>query len=139
VVATAEEKLDDRTTIRFDFEASEMFSGNVISSGGASASTAVRGSYWADATTLDIVRVEESAVDIPIFLGITQETTVVDYRRVKIGASDALLPVRAELTIAHSNGHRSRNVTEFMRCRQYGSESTIHFDDAEPVAPVKKK
>jgi hypothetical protein len=141
VTATAKEKLGDLDTIRFDFETSAMFAGNQISSGGASANTAVRGSYWADAATLDIVRIEEDAAEIPMFLGVTQEATVVDYRRIPIGSSKALLPARAELTMANSDGRRTRNITEFSNCRQYGSESTIHFGEPEtvPITPAKQK
>jgi hypothetical protein len=141
VTATAREKLEDVDTIRFDFETSAMFAGNEISSGGARANTAVRGSYWADAATLDILRIEEDAAEIPMFLGVTEESTVVDYRRIPIGSSKALLPVRAEMTMANSDGRRVRNVTEFSNCRQYGSESTIHFGEPEtvPITPVKKK
>ena len=70
------------------------------------------------------------------------DTTIV-YDKVPIGPSMVLLPKTAEtLVIAADNVH-DRNVTEFTNCREYSSESSIHFgpddSDAKPPAAPKKK
>jgi hypothetical protein len=120
----------------------ENRSGNTISNGYMQVSTALHGSFWADASTFDLLRVEAHAVDIPPGVGLSDVTTIIDYRKVTIGRSDVRLPVRAELTITEMSGRAAHNVTTFSGCRQYGSESVIHFGGPEvepPAAPARKK
>lgn len=136
-----QDAVGDRRALRYDYSISEMMSGNLVSNGSFQATTGVRGSYWADASTYDLIRLEEHAVDIPPALGMADVSTVIDYERVNIGSSEVLLPRRAELTISEYSGRLIRNVTEFSGCRQYGSESVIHFEGpaAVPAIPPKKK
>jgi hypothetical protein len=138
-----EDAVGSRRAIRYDFSISEMMSGNLVSNGVTQVTTEVRGSYWADASTFDLVRVEEHAVDIPPALGMADVSTILDFRPVEIGKTEVLLPSRAELTITETSGRLSRNVTGFSGCRKYASESVIHYDGPEtatpPAAPPKKK
>ena len=137
----ADDAVGDRRALRYDFSMSEMMSGNIVSNGTVKATTAVHGSYWADASTFDLLRVEEHAVDIPPALDMSDVTTIIDYQKTKVGASEVLLPSRAEMIITEFSGRQVRNVTGFSGCRQYGSDSVIHFDGPEtgPPAPPPKK
>lgn len=137
----ADDAVGDRRALRYDFSMSEMMSGNIVSNGAVNATTAVHGSYWADASTFDLLRVEEHAVDIPPALNMSDVTTIIDYQKTKVGASEVLLPSRAEMTITDGSGRQVRNVTQFSGCRQYGSDSVVHFDgpETEPPAPPPKK
>ena len=138
----ADDAVGGRRATRYDFSMSEMMSGNTVSNGSVRATTAVRGSFWADASTFDLLRVEEHAVDIPPALNISDVTTIIDYQKTRVGTSEVLLPIRAEMTITEYAGSQSRNVTQFSGCRQYGSDSVIHFeapDTVPPPAPPPKK
>jgi hypothetical protein len=138
----AEERILERPAIRYDFVVSEMQAGYRISSRSAEASVGLEGAFWADAETLQLLRVEEHAVDIPASLGIQDTSTTVTYARTRIGSSDVLLPRWAETVITNTDGWRGRNAIEFTGCREYVAESVIRFDSVEPepaAPPAKKK
>ena len=65
-----------------------------------------------------------------------------DYKRVKIGNGDFLLPEVSTMRVLYQTGAKSLNETRYSDCREYVGESTIRFDDdAEPPAapqPVAK-
>lgn len=138
----AEERILERPAIRYNFVVSEMQAGYTVTSGGAVGTVGLEGKFWADAETLDLLRVEEHAVDIPTRLGISDTSTTVTYARTHIGASDVLLPRSAETAILNTDGWRARNAIEFTGCREYLADSVIHFDSADPAPPTppaKKK
>ena len=61
--------------------------------------------------------------------------TVINYSRVRIGSSEVILPLSAEMSIVSFDGRKSRNVLEFSGCREYGSESKITFGSPEAIPP----
>jgi hypothetical protein len=126
--AWGEETVNGRKALRFDFDIPERMSGFVVSSGDFRARVGERGSYWADATTLDLLRLITHAVDIPAALGMKEVTTDIEYRRTRLGKVDVLLPKRAETLIVSFNGWQKKNVLNFPDCREYSTESTIRFD-----------
>lgn len=137
-----EERILERPALRYDFVIPEMQAGYTITSGFASASVGIEGTFWADAETLELLRVEEHAVDIPPSLGIQDTSTTVTYARTHIGASDVLLPRWAETVLTNTNGWRGRNEIEFTGCREYVADSVIRFDSVDPSPPslpAKKK
>jgi hypothetical protein len=140
----AEERILERPALRFDFVVSEMEARYMISSARATASVGIEGAFWADAGTLELLRIDEHAVDIPPNLGIQDASTTVTYARTRIGASDVLLPRWAETVITNSDGWRGRNAIEFTGCREYVADSVIRFDSVDPSPtppppPAKKK
>ena len=123
-----EENLDGRDAVRYDYRIAQFMSGYRISSRGASATVATRGSFWFDPVTLDLFRLDVSGDEIPTELGLAEFVVKTYYAREHIAGSDALLPQRAELVLTHFSGEANRNVVAFSACRQYGSESTISFE-----------
>ncbi len=134
-----EDRILDRPALRFHFVVPAMLAGYTVSSNGAAGSVGLDGAFWADAETLELLRIEEHAVDIPAALGIEDTSTTVTYAKMRIGASDALLPRSAEVVVNNTNGWRARNEIEFTACREYVAESVIHFDTDAPPPPAKKK
>lgn len=132
-----------RDTLKYDFVVPLLGSGYTIRSSTGEATVGYHGSFWADRLTFEPLRLEVNADDIPRSLGIAAVKDVMDYDRVHIGASDFLLPVASELTMADLDGNESRNRTRFDSCRQYSGESVVRFDDAplgtEASAPVPGK
>ena len=57
-----------------------------------------------------------------------------NYQRVKIGSGDFLLPEVSTMKALYHNGSESVNETRYSECREYVGESTISFDDVDPVA-----
>jgi hypothetical protein len=76
-----------------------------------------------------VLRIAERAVEIPREFGVTRIETAVNYRRVRIGERDVLLPVAATEIILDSTGALRRNETAFTRCREFRSDSQIRFDE----------
>jgi hypothetical protein len=93
----------------------------------------LRGTFWADAESSDVVRIEINAEDIPPELEIVAAENSIDYTRVNIGGTEFLLPKSAELRMRDYAGEW-RNVIGLSGCRQYLGESKISFTDPEPEA-----
>jgi hypothetical protein len=74
------------------------------------------GSFWADPQTFEAVHVDIRADVIPPRLRVSDATTRIDYARVRIGASDVLLPQSAEQTLHQVSDYESRNRIEFTHC-----------------------
>lgn len=121
----------------FHFEESVMAAGLVVQSGGGKGQAGLRGTFWVDPQTLDLVRIEEQAVDLPPLLLMRDLTTSIDYARTHIGSSEPLLPQSAETVVTDFYGAERKNSIEFTGCREYGSESIIHFGPV--VQDVKKE
>jgi len=126
-----EEEPQGHHVARYDYQIAQPFSGNRLSVGQASAVTAVRGSFWADTTSFDLLRLTAEAIEIPTLLGISSAITEVDYSRVRIGSGEFLLPQSASIWLVHRQGAESRNRIDFTHCRQYATESVLSFEVGE--------
>ena len=95
------------------------------------ARVAFHGNFIADLETLDVIRLEIVADDIPPQLGLWELHDVMEYARVPVGQSDFLLPLNAEFTMVDLDGGANRNRSEFSACRQYTAETTLSFSSQE--------
>jgi hypothetical protein len=94
-----------------------------------------RGSFWADAQTLALLRLEVAAEDIPPDLPVQSLKTSIDYARTRVGSRDELLPQSAAELLTKFDGSESLNRMEFSQCREFVVEST--FMAGASVAPEK--
>lgn len=117
-----------RKTVRYDYVVPQMTSGYRIRVKDREAVVGYHGSFWADAETLELVRLEVVADDIPPSLGVVSAHDAMEYARVKIGESEFLLPKSSELVMADIFGNENRNRTTFTSCKQYSGESVLVFD-----------
>ncbi|HEV2445090.1 MAG TPA: hypothetical protein VGS58_04180, partial [Candidatus Sulfopaludibacter sp.] len=127
------------SAVKYDFSVSQMQSGWSITLPLGSGLVGERGSFWADPETLDLLRVEIHAADIPPELAISDVQIASSYARMRIGSGDIMLPQTAELRMTESGGREAVDVFEFTHCRSYQAESSISFDTsgavgAEPTA-----
>ena len=120
-----------RHAARYDYQTSAAFSGYTVHNAGKGATVAVKGSFWADSTNFDLLRLTAIATDIPLDLGVRAVSTELDYSRIRIGSSDYLLPEAATVQIALDTGVEQRNRIEFTHCRQYSTESVLSFADPD--------
>ena len=137
-----EEELAGRRSFHYQYRISEWMSQFSIKVGGQQAVVAYHGSFWADAGTLELLRLTIEAENIAPELRLSSSRITLDYAKVRIGASDFLLPQRAELVMEQLSGETSRNLTQFSQCRQYQAESVLKFDlpaetpQPQPVAEI---
>jgi hypothetical protein len=94
-----------------------------------------QGFLWADPNTLDLIRMEYNATDIPPYLPVDSQSTGIDYGRVSIGDRDILLPQRADENLVLGKNIESFSHVEFSQCRSFETETTIHFGDAPAPQP----
>jgi hypothetical protein len=124
---------EERPAVRFDFSVPQLVSGYRIRSGAAREVVGYRGSFYVEPQSLDLMRLEVFADDLPASLKLKSVSDRMDYARVRIGEGDFLLPESSEVVLVDLNGHVDRNQLRFSACRQYTGQSKLSFDDAEPA------
>lgn len=124
---------------KFDFRISSRFSQYHVTVPDGSGIVGIKGSFWADPETHELLRMEIHADDIPPTLPIRDIVTVLNYSRMRIGERDIMLPQSAELRLSQSSGNESLDLFEFTHCRSYHAQSSITFGapDAAPDDPGK--
>jgi len=121
------ENVDGRRLVRYDFRATRQESGFKLQVANISDMVAAEGSFWFDASSLDLIRLEVHADNIPYDLHLDDAVFRVEYARTHIGDTDVLLPKRSELTMTYISGDADRNAINFSQCREYRSDSAIDF------------
>jgi len=86
------------------------------------------GSFWLDAASLDLQRFTIQTGDLPAESNMCQVDASLDYRRVRIGDGEVLLPRQAQMQIIMTDAAETSSVTTFDNCREYQVESELHFD-----------
>lgn len=122
----------NRRTLVFDYDVPAARSEYSITVNQRETKAGFHGSFLVDTETLDLLRLEVNADDIPRALNLEFAHNVIDYERMRIGAGDFLLPRLSELVMRDLHGDESRNRTSFSGCRQYSGESILSF--ADPAA-----
>jgi hypothetical protein len=121
-------QLGGRPAIRYDFRVLRSSGGHRLRVNGREEVVAFHGSFYADPVTLDLLRMEVAAEDIPADLGVSAAETSVNYGRLQIGDEEFLLPVESELMMSMP-GAVDRNWVRFTSCRRFTGESTLSFTD----------
>lgn len=133
------EEIEGRPAIRYGYEISAAGSGFRVVQHGKSAVVPFHGSFWADADSLDLIRLDVIADQIPHGMDMDVLSTELDYARFHIGEADFLLAQSSTLSLTHFTGLEQKNRTEFTHCRQYAGSATISFEDSpasgDPSSP----
>jgi hypothetical protein len=127
----------ERKALRFDYEVPARASGYRVRGAAFEAVVGFHGSFWVDAATLDLLRLEVEADDIPAELGLARTHDVLEYAPIRIGEADFILPSSSQLTMVSARGHENQNRTRFTGCRQYTAESRLSFDDGASDQPAR--
>jgi hypothetical protein len=130
--------LDQHALLRFDFHMPLLTSKYSLAIHGKSATTAFSGSFWVDRESLDLVRLEMHAEEIPSDLDCREAHQFITYGRAGLIDGDGLLPSAAELAIVSRDGHESRNAIAFNNCHHYSADSTLSFTEPSDSAPPAK-
>jgi len=91
------------------------------------------GTFWVDPQALDLQRLVIRAEDVPPATTICALDAELDYHRLHIGDSEALLPNKAQLHITLESSRETNNITTFSDCREYQAESALVFEDEPQV------
>ena len=109
----------------------------LIKAGSGWAATAFSGVFWFDSESADLRRLLVEAKEIPQETGTCEVATSVEYRRVKVGAGEFLLPVRSSMRMVSMEATETRTTAVYSGCREYHGEATIRFDDAAAGGEVQ--
>jgi hypothetical protein len=124
-----EEEFAGRPAVRYDYSVSPLMAGYELRVPEGSAKLGMKGSFWADRQSLDLIHLLVEAVDVPAYLGVHRVETQIDYGRTRIGDSEpVLMPQSAVMVMERESGKTGRNQVEFTHCREYRSSATISFD-----------
>ena len=131
-----EDSIDGRQALKYDFGLPRFMNRFRISTGGSAGTVGMEGSFWADPQSLDLLRLDVRATEIPDFLPLAGMESTVTYARTRIGEFDAMLAQRADLHLLNLDGTEAYNRFDFTHCRVFQASSTIRFD-ANPGEPAK--
>ena len=123
-----------RPAEQFDYDVAPERSSYRLRFGAAESTVGFQGAFWIDPATLDLLRLEVQAYDLPETLGLAEANTTLNYARVSIDNTEILLPVTASHSMAALKDFESLNHTQLSDCRHYRTEAAIHYDD-EKTAP----
>jgi len=124
-----EEQINGRRLARYDYELDRTFSGQSIEIPEGSGSVGLKGSFWVDPRTYDLIRLDLNAYDMPPTLPLTELATSIHYGRKIIGNQlNVLLPETADVRMVKNSGEISQDQVDFTHCRVFGAESTVNFN-----------
>lgn len=127
-----------RDAVEYEFELPAEH-GYKVNAAGVSGRVGMRGSFWFDPHSLDLIEIEQHGRAIPRGLALSDITVVISYARIPVSGTNALLPQRSAVELSSTNGSAGRNDTEFTKCHAYQTESTIRFDATpESIAEAAK-
>jgi hypothetical protein len=133
-VYQGEEALGDRAAVKYDFQFPRQPNTFSISMVGGSGTVGQKGSMWVDAQSLDLIRLETNADEIPPYLPLAAQSTFVNYARAQIGDKNALLAQQGDMRLVTSQGTENYDHMEFTHCRAFSAESAISFDPEPATA-----
>ncbi len=125
-----ETKEGARSFAEYDFTVPRTANPMKIFSDGSSGSAEMRGTFWVDARTLELIRMEVRAAEISPKLRLDAVTALIEYRDVRIGTREIRLPESAQFRLQSRSGSEKINAIAFSHCRTFGATSTL-VDDPE--------
>jgi hypothetical protein len=117
---------------RYDFRIHQNESGQTISLVGGVGTVGLKGSFWADPHSLDLLRLAVEADEIPAYLPLAEMSAQMNYAHTRIGSSDILLVQNAGLHMRQLSGEENYDRFEFTHCSQFHAESALSFETAAP-------
>jgi hypothetical protein len=128
------DRINGRSAVIYDFRVLTAHSTNKIieTRSGQSVVSGYRGSIWVDEETKRVLRIEQSADDIPRNFPINVSEAAIDYDWFNINTERYLLPRRAEIILGSDRDrYYSRNVIDFKNYRKFETDIKITGGDDE--------
>jgi hypothetical protein len=131
-----------KDAIKVDYEVPQRMSGYTIKVGETSAIVGYHGTFYADVSTYDVMRIEVLVDNMPASLALRAASDVIEYAPARIGGGDFLLPSQSELHMIGLGGGENANRMTFSSCKEFSGQSVLTFEEppgahpeAAPVAP----
>ena len=124
-------KLDGQDMLQYDYKVPQIAGAYRLRSLHGHAVVGYHGSFWLKEGTLDPLRINIAADDIPSDSGFGAAISRLDYGPVDIRGKSFVLPGAGEFTFTDTDGNQSRNNLSFRACREFVGESTVRFETAE--------
>ena len=128
------DSVDGRVAVKFDYRFPARTKIANVSIFGGSGWVNEEGSIWADPHSLDLLRMDGRATEIPPFLPLGGMEYSVAFARTRIGDTEVLLAQDASLYMAQIDGNEDYDRIAFTHCRMYQTSSTLRFD-TDPLEP----
>jgi hypothetical protein len=115
-------------TVIYNFSVKKMFSSDTITDGnsGRAVTTAYSGSVWIDTESGRVLRIKQSAEDIPPGFSITLAERAVEYDWITIDGQRYLLPVYADVILGNDlKRYYLRNVIELRNYHMFDTDLKI--------------
>jgi hypothetical protein len=122
-----------RPALRFDYSVRSIFTHFHLNTARSGIAAGMRGSFWIDAHTGELVALSSEATEIPPDFEIRTARTEVIYAPMYPEERRVLLPQTAITTVEDFTGATSINRVEFSHCHPYSSSSSIRFDSDVPA------
>jgi hypothetical protein len=123
-----ESKADGHKALRYDFSVPQEKSHFLVRHNSAEGIVGFKGSFWVDAETLDLVRVELKADDMPAYVGVNLVQESLHYKTMQIGRTEFVLPRKSELSTVDRSGNYSINMITLEKCREFSGQSVVTYD-----------
>jgi hypothetical protein len=91
------------------------------------------GSFEADASTFELIRLKMTADKIPMGLKICRAESEVSYQMANIFGVRTMIPESFELQVDDDTHVHTVSRGEYSRCREFRAESKVRFDNPTPV------
>ncbi len=98
-----------------------------------------RGLVYVERESQKVMQITLEAEDLPIGFPIRQINLTLRYDYTKIGESEYVLPLRAELVSRDDSRFLNRNDVEFRLYQKFGADTSIKFDTPDPLPEEKLK
>ena len=133
-------KKDGHRTFRYNFRVPQESSRLLVKqNNSADATVGYQGSFWVDAETLDMVRLEWKTDHIPPSVGLHSVEKSMRYKAVRIGNSDFLLPLHSELASFDQGGNYRLNTISLERCLEFTGESVVTYGKPTDGASAQRQ
>jgi len=129
-----DEEVDGSLLRKFTYRVPRAASHYEFKSADGTSVIAYDGAFWVEPRTAELVRLEVHSASLPHETGTCEATTTVDFHRGAIGAGVYLLPRASRLEFSALTGHYANDIA-YAACREYHSESVIHFGEPDAGAP----
>jgi hypothetical protein len=115
----------------------------ITSSNGPTSSQSVipgyRGLVFVDKESLKVMQITLEAEDLPAAFPVRQVNLTLVYDNTRIGDTDYVLPLKAELRARDDRRFLTKNDVEFRMYRKFGADTSIKFDTPDPLPEEKLK
>jgi hypothetical protein len=125
-------KLDGKDALQYDYSVPQSAGAYRLRSAQGAAMVGYHGSFWVPEGSVDPVRINVVAEDVPADIGFSAATSLLNYGVTTIGDHSYVLPKDAEFVFTDTGGTEHRSRLSFQTCHEFVGEAVIKFTAPPP-------